>query len=95
MTYRGGIATESGLLLSEEQVAEIIKPAVAPYVWTAESAPWLNEQKHEWVRRSVMSASPLLKHSVKELRGVPDELLVLGVDLAIRGLCMLLKEIFD
>jgi len=89
------LPAEPSLFLPVAAVARLLEPAAAPLVLRVNSVPWLSEQKHAYVRQGVVAALPLLQHSVKELRGVPPELLALGVDLAIRGLVAALKDLFD
>lgn len=88
-------ATKPGILLPAENVAELVRPAVTPYVWAAERTPWDGPRKHSWVRMAVLAATPLLKASVKELRDVPNEVLADGVDMAIHGVVKLLKEVLS
>lgn len=51
-----------------------------------------NQAKHDWVYSILLMLVPLLKGSVKEVRGVPDEVLADAADQAITEAVSLIRE---
>ncbi len=69
----------------------LLRDQAVPMVRALDDQPLPKGTKHSMVRAALMVAVPFLKGSVRELRGVPDELLVSGIDEAIGAAVTLVR----
>lgn len=57
-----------------------------------EHAALPNQSKHDWVYNILLALVPFLKGSVKEVRGVPDEVIAEAADQAITEAVSLIRQ---
>lgn len=69
----------------------LLRDRAVPMVRALDEQPLPKGTKHSMVRAALMVAVPFLKGSVRELRGMPDDLLVSGIDEAIGAAVSLVR----
>lgn len=73
------------------QAVGALRDAAKPMVAALDPVEMPKGTKHQMVRSALLVAAPFLKGSVKELRGVPDEVIAAGVDEAIGAAVTLIR----
>lgn len=71
-----------------EQQAEmegVLAPLARPMVEAIDTHDLPNDTKHSMIYSALLAAVPFLKGSVKEVRGIPDEVIATAIDDVIVG----------
>lgn len=63
----------------------ILAPYARPLVESIDAHELPNETKHSMIYGALLAAVPFLKGSVKETRGIPDEVIATAIDDVIAG----------